>query len=105
MLTTLYALDQSSVRQAPQVLWGMVSFTALAAALFYGFYGRRAWWLILGAAFIVPTAFVLMFGGELRGSSVFDFVSGVILPLAMVGLPSALIGVLLAAGGRRIRWR
>ena len=77
--------------------------TGIAGAILVGALGRKAWWLLGLAAVVLPSAIVIALGAGLPSHNwtVAEFMTDVMLPLALIGVPGALAGAGLGALTRR----
>ena len=99
---TVYEISPTSAYSARFIFITMICLTTLAVALTYAVGGWRAWWIMLGLATVMPTAITLVFAGFNFLLLLPDFVSGVVLPLAItVGIGSLVLGIPL---GLVARW-
>ena len=99
---TIYEISPVGIYSAQFIFITMACLTISAIVLTYAVRGWRAWWMMLGLATIMPVATALAFAGFKVLLPFPDFVSGVVLPLAItVGIGSLVLGIPL---GLVARW-
>lgn len=101
-MMTIYEISPISAYSAQFIFIATICLTTSAVALTYAVGGWRTWWIMLGLATVIPTATTLVFAGFKFLLPLPDFVSGVVLPLAVtVGIGSLVLGIPL---GLVARW-
>jgi hypothetical protein len=101
--TKVYWIDPASVAHHHFVAVALFTLVALVCLLLVAMFGRRSWWALVAAAIGLPSVIVLALGGA-PGSPIppthippTQFVLGVVIPLAALGLPAATLGSALGA--------
>lgn len=97
----IFEVSPASAHLARFALISMMCLTTSAIALTYAVGGWRTWWMLLAIPTVAPAATTLAFGGIEARWPISEFVSGVMLPLAItVGTGSLLLGVSLGFAAR-----
>ncbi len=99
----VYQVDPASVAHGHLIGLVLIGVTAMLAALLAIRFGWRSWWAILLSGIAVPTITTLAAGGALPGANwpLIDYISDVVMPLAVIGLSAAAVGSVIGAA---IRW-
>lgn len=96
----IYRVDPASIAHMKLVALVAIGATALLAAVLALRFGWRSWWAILLAAVAVPTLSTLLAGGA-PNWPIMEYIIDVVAPLALLGLPAAVVGCVV---GVAIRW-
>jgi hypothetical protein len=100
--TKVYWIDPASVAHHHFVAVALFTLVALVCLVLVAMFGQRSWWALVAAAIGLSSVIVLALGGA-PGSPIppTQFVLGVVIPLAALGLPAATLG---SALGAMLRW-
>jgi hypothetical protein len=96
--TNVYWIDPASVAHHHFVAVALFTLVALVCLSLVAMFGRRSWWTLIAATIGLPTVIVLALGGA-PGPPIplTQFILDVVIPLAGLGLPAAILGSVLGA--------
>ena len=98
----IYQVDPASVAHGHLIGLLVIGVTALLAALLVARFGWWCWWALILLGIVVPTIVIVTAGGAFPGANrpLTEYVSDVVMPLALIGLPASAVGSLLGAAAR-----
>lgn len=104
MTETIFVIDPGSVVYAHYMAVVTLIIVALVCFGLVARLGRRSWWAVIVVVLSIPTIIVsaLRGAGAAQNMPVSLFIVDVFLPLALLGLPAAIVGGALGAMLRKI---
>jgi hypothetical protein len=100
--TNDYWIDPTSIAHHHFVAITLFTLVALVCLSLVAIFGRRCWWALVATAIGLPSVIVLALGGAPGPPiPITQFILGVVIPLAALGLPAAILGSVL---GAMLRW-
>lgn len=98
----IYHVDPASIAHGHLIGLFAIGVTALLASLLVARFGWRCWWALILLGIAVPTIVIATAGGAFPDATrpPTEYVSDVVLPLALIGLPASAVGSLLGAAAR-----